>query len=142
MPPPEWTRDRAIAIALGGALGASCRWFVVEAVGPSHGFPWAVLAVNVVGSFVLGVLLAEEPTHGRRRARLALHDLGAIGFCGGLTTFSTFAVEVVELADRGDGATAAVYALVSVAGTIAAALAGATLLHRTRALRLPLEEAP
>ena len=112
---------------------------MLEATG-HRGFPWPVLVVNLVGSFVLGVLLAEEASH--PRARLLLHDLGAIGFCGGLTTFSTFAVEVVDLVDQGDAALAVTYSVVSVVGAIAAALAGAALLRRTRALRLPLEEQP
>jgi CrcB protein len=99
-----------------------------------------VLVVNIVGSFVLGLLLADEPSH--PRARLALHDLGAIGFCGGLTTFSTFAVEVADLVDRGDAALAALYGAASVAGSIIAVLAGAIVLRRTRALQLPVEETP
>lgn len=139
MPLVRWTWDRAGAIAVGGALGASCRWFVVEVAGDRR-FPWPVLVVNVVGSLLLGVLLAEEPEH--PRARVALHDLGAIGFCGGLTTFSTFAVEIVRLIDRGDGAFAALYGIASVAGTIVAVLTGAALLRRVRAIELPLEEAP
>jgi len=137
--PVRWTGDRAGAIAAGGALGATCRWLVVEAAG-NRRFPWPVLLVNVVGSLVLGVLLAEEPAH--PRARLVLHDLGAIGFCGGLTTFSTFAVEIVDLVDQGDGAMAALYGVASVAGTIGAVLAGAALLRRVRAVDLPVEEAP
>jgi CrcB protein len=127
------------AIAVGGALGAACRWLAVEAAG-HHRFPWPVLIVNVVGSLVLGILLAAESGH--PLARVALHDLGAIGFCGGLTTFSTFAVEVVDLIDDGDGAMAAVYVAASVAGTAAAVLAGAALLRRGRALELPVEESP
>jgi fluoride exporter len=127
------------AIAAGGALGATIRWLTVEGAG-DYRFPWPVLVVNVIGSLVLGVLLAEEPAH--LRARLALHDLGAIGFCGGLTTFSTFAVEVVELIDRGDAAMAALYGVASVAGTIIAVLTGAALFRRARAVDLPVEEAP
>ena len=134
-----WTLDRAAAIAAGGAIGATCRWFVLAAVGP-YRFPWPVLAVNVLGSFLLGVLLAAEPGH--PRAHLALHDLGAIGFCGGLTTFATLAVEIVDLLDQGHGALAALYGTASVAGSIAAVLAGAALLRRVRAIQLPLEEVP
>jgi fluoride exporter len=139
VPHARWTWDRAVAIAAGGAVGASCRWFVVEASG-SHRFPWPVLLVNLVGSLVLGVLLAEEPEH--PRAHVALHDFGAIGFCGALTTFSTFAVEIVELIDRGDGAYAVLYGIASVAGAIVAVLTGAALMRRVRAIELPLEEAP
>lgn len=136
----RWTWDRAAAIAIGGALGATCRWFVIEVAGDPSVFPWPVLVVNVLGSFALGVLLAEEPDH--PRARIALHDLGAIGFCGGLTTFSTFAVEVVDLTDRGRGGWAALYVVASVLGTVAAVVSGAGLLRRVRAVELPLEEAP
>jgi fluoride exporter len=139
VPGGRWTWNRVGTIAAGGALGATCRWYVVEAAGPS-GFPWPVLAVNLVGSFVLGLLLAEEPSH--PLARLALHDLGAIGFCGGLTTFSTFAVEVVDLVDRGDAALAALYGAASVAGSITAVLAGAIGLRGRRALESPVEETP
>ena len=133
----RWTWARAGAIALGGAAGAGLRWLVLEAT-TSGRFPWPVLAVNVAGSLILGVLLASEVDHAR--ARLALHDLGAIGFCGGLTTFSTFAVEVVELADRGEAAMAAVYATVSVLSAVAALMAGAALLRQVAAADLPVEE--
>jgi fluoride exporter len=139
VPRRGWTWNRVGAIAAGGALGATCRWCVVVAAGPFR-FPWPVLVVNIVGSFVLGLLLAEEPSH--PLARLALQDLGAIGFCGGLTTFSTFAVEVVDLVDRGDAGSAALYGAASVAGSITALLAGAIVLRRTRALEFPVEERP
>lgn len=99
-----------------------------------------MLVVNVVGSFVLGMLLGREAE--RARARVALHDFGAIGFCGGLTTFSTFAVEVVDLVGRGMAATAALYGVASVLGAVAAVLAGAGLVGRVRAVELPVEERP
>ena len=134
-----WTGTRVGAVAVGGALGATCRWLAVEAGGHPR-FPWPVLIVNVVGSLALGVVLAAESGH--PLARVALHDLGAIGFCGGLTTFSTFAVEVVDLIDDGDGAVAAAYVAASVVGTMVAVLAGAALLRRGRALDLPVEESP
>jgi CrcB protein len=135
----SWTWPRVVAIAVGGAAGAALRWAVVTST-TSGTFPWPVLAVNIVGSFVLGLLLAEEWTH--PTLRLLLHDAGGIGFCGGLTTFSTFAVEVVDLSRDGHTTTAAVYAIASVAGTLAAIVAGAALVGRVRAVVLPLEERP
>lgn len=140
MPRAPWTWERALAIAVGGALGAAARWAAIDVLGAVHRFPWPVLGINLAGSFLLGILLAEEPGHPRQR--LALHDLGAIGFCGGLTTFSTFAVEVVDLVDRGDGVLGAAYAVTSLGGAVLAAVAGAGLLRGVRALRLPLEEEP
>ena len=115
------------------------RWAVLTSVEPGR-FPWPVLAVNVVGSVLLGVLLAEEWAH--PRLRLFLHDAGGTGFCGGLTTFSTFAVEVVELARAGDAALAAVYGATSLAAAVAGVICGAGALRRLRAVRLPLEETP
>ncbi len=96
--------------------------------------------MNIAGSLLLGVFLAEEWAHPTRR--LVLHDFGGIGFCGGLTTFSTFSVEVVAMARDGDTAVAIVYAIASVVVAIAAVVLGATALRRARALTLPLEEQP
>ena len=134
-----WDRQRVIAVALGGVGGASFRWAVITSVEPGR-FPWPVLTVNVAGSVLLGVLLAEEWAH--PSLRLLLHDAGGIGFCGGLTTFSTFSLEVVNLVRDGDSALAVVYAAASVIAAIVGVIAGAGALRRLRALTLPLEEAP
>ena len=135
----SWNRKRAAAIAIGAVVGAVLRWAVFTSVDAGR-FPWPVLVVNVAGSLMLGVLLAEEWSH--PQARLLLHDAGGIGFCGSLTTFSTFSVEVVDLARDGDVRTAAVYAVASVVGTIAAVLVGAGVFRRVQAIVLPLEEQP
>jgi CrcB protein len=135
----SWDRQRAVAIAGGGVVGAALRWAVFTSVAAGR-FPWPVLFVNVAGSLILGVLLAEEWSH--PRARLLLHDAGGIGFCGSLTTFSTFSVEVVDLARDGDLVMAVSYTIASVAATIAAVVAGAAALHRVRAVMSPLEEQP
>lgn len=135
-----WSRGRAAAIALGGAAGAGVRWAVVTSVHTSGQIPWPVLGVNVVGSVLLGVLLAEEWTH--PRARLLLHDGGAIGFCGGLTTFSTFTLEIVNLVRDGHVGTAAVYGGLSITLAIAGVVAGAAALRGVRSVTLPLEEEP
>lgn len=89
---------------------------------------------------LLGVLLAEEPTH--PGLRTFLHDAGGIGFCGGLTTFSTFALEVVNLVRAGDVAIASSYAATSVFGALAGVIVGAAALRQVRAITLPLEEEP
>jgi len=58
--PGGWRGKRVVAITGGGIAGAALRWAVV-ATGPAAGqFPWRVLAVNVAGSLLLGVILAEE----------------------------------------------------------------------------------
>jgi CrcB protein len=125
-------------VGLGGALGAGVRWAVLTSKGEGGLFPWPLLAVNIAGSILLGVLLAEEWTH--PRARLLLHDAGAIGFCGGMTTFSTFAVEVAALLDDDHLRMAVAYAAASIVGTLAGVVAGAAGLRQVRALTLPVEE--
>lgn len=135
----HWNHERVLAVVFGGAVGASARWVLLTTVTPG-GFPWPVLAINIAGSVLLGVLLAAEPTHHSRRT--LLHDGGGIGFCGGLTTFSTFALEVVNLARDGDRPVAVAYAVASTVGSIVGVTAGAAALRRGRAVALPLEEKP
>jgi CrcB protein len=135
----SWNWQRAVAIAIGGVLGAGLRWAVLTSVNTAR-FPWPVLVVNVAGSLILGVLLAEDWSH--QKARLLLHDAGGIGFCGSLTTFSTFSVEVVDLARDGSQGIAALYVVASLTATVAAVVTGAAALRRLRTVMIPLEERP
>lgn len=105
-----------LAVAVGGAAGATIRWAVAEAW-TSGGFPWATFAVNVVGCLVLGAITETD----RRPVTTAL--VGA-GFAGGLTTFSTFAVELAVFLDDGRPAVAAVYLMASASAGVVAAVAG------------------
>jgi CrcB protein len=86
-------------IAVAGAAGALARYWVDAAVvrrAPS-GMPAATLAINVSGSFVLGVVTGLALYHGfATTPRVVL----GTGFCGGYTTFSTFAYEIVFLAEQ------------------------------------------
>ena len=134
-----WDRRRSTAVAIGGVAGAALRWAVLTTVEPGS-FPWPVLVINIVGSLLLGAVLAEEWVH--PSARLVLHDLAGIGFCGGLTTFSTFAVEIVDLTRDGHLGTAVVYGVASVGGALIGIVVGAAALRRGRAVTLPLEEQP
>ncbi len=101
-------------IALGGAGGALARHWIsslVHSVGSSH-FPLGTLSVNVLGSFLIGlmyVLIVEKSV---------LHpdwrSVFIVGFLGAFTTFSTFSLEAVALLENGQGVTAAMYILTSV----------------------------
>ena len=98
-------------VLLAGAAGALLRFFTIRLVRA----PWAVLLVNVVGSFIGGLLIGA--TTGDLRLILLT------GFCGGLTTFSTFSVETVQLVmERRLSAAALSVALNLVLGIGAAAL--------------------
>ncbi len=110
-----------VLLFVGGGLGANARYWLGEYFKARHWsdeFPWHTFAINVLGSFVLGlvaVLLKDRPAW-------ALF-LG-VGVCGGFTTFSTFSVEALAMLEKGRTSSAAVYALGSVfAGVLGAALA-------------------
>ncbi|MEF8840134.1 MAG: fluoride efflux transporter CrcB [Haloarculaceae archaeon] len=83
-----------LLIAVGGFTGATCRFLVDGAL--HAGFPWGTLAVNVLGSFLLGVLLYENRLVGALSPETRL-VLGT-GFLSSFTTYSTFAAETSALA--------------------------------------------
>ena len=113
-----------LVVAAGGAVGAAMRHLVNLAAlrwaGPA--FPWCTMTVNIVGSFLMGVLIELLARRFGSSAELRL--FAATGLLGGFTTFSAFSLDVAVLWERGAIAAAAGYALVSVAGAIAALFAG------------------
>ncbi len=116
----------ALLVLLGGAIGAPARYvtdlYVRQWTGAD--FPWGTMAVNVVGSLVLG-LLAGAAAGGVLPAWVL--TLAGTGFCGALTTFSTFSFETVRLAENGQWRSAALNVLGSLAaGTAAVGLGWVT----------------
>lgn len=87
------------AVAVGGALGASSRYFVSRWVASRFGadFPYGTLLVNVVGCFILGAFLTL--TTERIIVNPYWRLIIAVGFLGSLTTFSSFGYETLQLAD-------------------------------------------
>jgi CrcB protein len=112
-----------------GALGAPARYLLDDAISSrTQGvFPWGTLAINVSGSFLLGLLTGLALFHGLPATpRLIL----GTGFCGAYTTFSTFTYETVRLAEEGavnEAVRNALASLVLGAGAAAAGLAAAAL---------------
>lgn len=117
---------RAVAaVAVGGALGALGRYAATVAVPSEPGtFAWTVLAVNVSGCAMLGVLAGLLGTE-RVRHPLARPFLG-VGVLGGYTTFSTFALDAHRLADAGALPGALAYVGLTAVSCLAAALVGLT----------------
>ena len=106
-------------IAVAGAAGALARYGIGNAVGVRT-FPWATLAINVVGSFLLGLLLQAATGRLDDDLRVAL----AVGFLGAFTTFSTFGYETVAMLRDGRAAAAALYVVASVVVGVGAAAVG------------------
>lgn len=109
-----------LLIGLAGAAGALCRHAITLAVGPRP-FPIATLAINVVGSFLLGVVLTAGAL-GRLtpQATTAL----AVGFLGAFTTYSTFSWELFTLGRTDRLLAGAAYLALSVVLGVLAAAAG------------------
>ena len=113
-----------IAIALGGAAGAVSRHFVSHRVAEwvGHGFPAGTLAVNVIGSFLMGLIvtLLAQKLQLSQEARAFL----TVGLLGGFTTFSTFSMETVLLIERHTYGLAAAYVLASLVLAVGGLFAG------------------
>jgi CrcB protein len=118
-----------ILVGIGGLLGSIARYLVaVLLAGQTAGtFPFATLAVNVAGCFLIGLIFA-------------LSDRGNVlspewrvflttGFCGGFTTFSTFSYESLRLMQDGEYLYVASYILISVVVGLAATFLGIALVR-------------
>jgi CrcB protein len=106
-----------ILVAIGGAIGSVLRYLTVSAIGT----PWGTAAVNVTGSFAMGVLFVALAN------RTQLSPLLMTGILGGFTTFSAYSLDTLRLYQAGQTATAALYAGGSVLLSLAAVAAGAAL---------------
>ena len=109
-----------IGCALGGVLRYLGTLLIARFFG--EGFPWGTLVVNAVGSFLLGLFLGS----GFIAKELWLSSNGAyafaaLGFCGGLTTFSTFACEFNAFVQREELGKASAYFFANNLGSITAA---------------------
>lgn len=113
-----------ILVACGGAIGASLRhlWgiaFYRVAGGPAD-FPTAIIAANILGSFLMGafVVLAAQ------RGLTHYGPFVMTGLLGGFTTFSAFSLEAVRLMERGEMGHFAMYVVMSVGLSILGLMLG------------------
>lgn len=110
------------AITAGGMIGAVLRfWIGILLFQPQAQFPFPTLAINLIGSFILGWFVV----HGSQLIRNRTLVLGMqTGFLGTFTTFSTFNAEIVLLIDQALYSIAVQYFLVSATMGIGAVLLG------------------
>jgi CrcB protein len=110
----------ALAVGLLAAAGAACRYLVDQFIQHQHdsAFPWGTFVINVVGSFILGLVTGGVAHDGLSSATATI--VGA-GFCAGFTTFSTWMWESLALSETGS----LLEATLNVVGSLAVGLAAA-----------------
>ncbi|MEJ7927857.1 fluoride efflux transporter CrcB [Sphingobium sp. AN641] len=117
-----------VLVMVGGAVGAALRYQVgrLGSALLAPGFPWATLAVNVIGGFAMGLLAGGL-------ARMSMGEpwrlLLGVGVLGGFTTFSAFSLETMLMLQRGQMGLAFIYVLASVIGSVAALFVGLSILR-------------
>ncbi len=92
--------QKILAVALGGSIGAVLRYliFIIYEKSQNHEFPWATLIINLIGSFLIGLLWGLfDRIYVSPGVRLFLF----VGILGSFTTFSTFAFDVFSLGRDG-----------------------------------------
>lgn len=100
-----------IAVFLGGGFGSLVRFAIGMLFAPLNSlFPWATLVANSLAAALLAILFGANVKEDRE----LLWQLAAIGFCGGLSTFSTFSMETVQLMRSGQTVLALTYIAMSV----------------------------
>lgn len=116
-----------LLVFLGGGLGSALRYAVQlvlhERIVP-YAFPWSTFAVNIVGSFLIGLFYALS-------AKMNLSDEVRLflttGLCGGFTTFSTFSHDCLLMIRQGDGLLCLVYVIASIVLGVVACFCGSTI---------------
>ncbi|CAN7562694.1 fluoride efflux transporter CrcB [Mesorhizobium sp. LjRoot246] len=112
-----------LLVVVGGGIGAGIRHLTsmgaLRLVGPNY--PWGTMAINIVGSFAMGLFIAILA---RRGGSNELRLFVATGILGGFTTFSAFSLDFATLWERGSTLPAFGYALASVIGAIVALFLG------------------
>lgn len=123
--------NNILLIFLGGGVGSVARFglmqYISRYITPGSVFPWHSLGVNILGAFLIGLLV--EILALRMSMPAPSRFLLVTGFLGGFTTFSAFSMETALMLERGDYANSFFYVVASVAGTVAAVFIGSVLVR-------------
>jgi CrcB protein len=126
-----------VAVGLGSSLGALARYLcslgILATLG--SGFPTGTLAVNVIGSVLIGFYATLTEPDGRLFVRPTTRQFVLTGFCGGFTTFSMFSLETLRLAEAGNLPLAAANVILSIILWLAAVWFGSKLAQRLNRLK-------
>lgn len=102
-----------VVVGAGGFIGAVCRYLIgLIPLKEGYAFPMKTFLINIVGSFIIGVVSALAMRTGFLNPRLLLFL--KVGICGGFTTFSSFALETTDLLKDGKIYLAVIYMVLSV----------------------------
>jgi CrcB protein len=117
-------------VGFGGLLGSVTRYLISLSIQSriEHGFPFGTFTVNILGCFMIGILIGisiSKPVSLPENMKLFL----STGFLGGFTTFSAFSAETLALVDKGDMSIAFLYATLSVFLGLLATWAGIILIR-------------
>ena len=110
-----------LLVGLGGSIGSMAR-YAASLLIRSKSFPYATLSVNVIGSFIIGLVFALSIKEAALSNNWKLFL--ATGICGGFTTFSAFSVENMELLQNGKTGMALTYIMLSIVLGILATFLG------------------
>jgi len=102
----------AIGSAIGGVARYWCSGVAARLVGET--FPWGTIAVNILGSFIIGFIFTISATEGRIFLSSTTRNFIMIGILGGYTTFSSFSLQTLNLANDGEWFRAGANIVVSV----------------------------
>jgi CrcB protein len=127
--PREW--DLLAVIAAGGVLGAEARYGLSRWISHVPGtMPWSTVVINVLGSALLGILMARIDARGAHRL---LRPFVGVGVLGGFTTFSTFAVDADTLVHAHRAGLALLYLVITLGTCALAVTAAHRVTHRALA---------
>ena len=115
-----------LAVAVGGALGSLARFWLAAVMTMLTGprFPWGTLLINVLGSFIIGLVAGLTALPARVGMHPDVRVFVMVGICGGFTTFSAFSLQSLELLQSGEVASALGYMAGSVLLCLIAVWAG------------------
>jgi len=116
-----------ILVFLGGGLGSTIR-FILNKLIPNDSFPFSTLIVNLIGSFLIGLIISYLIKNNMLKSDYFL--LLVVGICGGLTTFSAFSLENLNMIKSNEIFNSLIYILISVSFCIIITYLGYTLMNK------------